>query len=303
MIQTKRTRAYTMLGIVMLLWAGNSIVGRAVRETIPPFTLAFGRWMGAFLVLTPFALRKAMAERAQIRAHARVLLLLGGLGVGAFNAFLYSGLRHTTATNALLMQATIPPLVLVLGRLLFKDRAAFGQILGVILSTIGVMVIVFRGDLGALAGLHVGLGDLLVMCGCLAWALYTVCLRLRPALRPETFVWITFAIGVLTMAPLAAMEAARGAQVVWNWGTASAFVYVALFPSVIAYFLYNGAVAQIGAGAAGQAICLMPLFGAGLAVPLLGEPLRSYHGAAMALILLGVALGAWGSAGKPASAA
>ncbi|WCT79156.1 DMT family transporter [Novosphingobium humi] len=282
----------------MLLWAGNSIVGRAVRETVLPFTLAFGRWLGAFLVLTPFALRKAIEERAKILAHVYVLLLLGGLGVGAFNAFLYSGLRYTTATNALLMQATIPPLVLVLGRLLFKDRAAFGQMLGVLLSTIGVTVIVFRGDPGALTRLHVGQGDLLVVCGCLAWALYTVCLRLRPDLRPETFVWITFAIGVLTMAPLATLEASRGAQVVWNWGTAGALVYVALFPSVIAYFLYNGAVAEIGAGAAGQAICLMPLFGAGLAVPLLGEPLRSYHGVAMALILLGVALAAWASGRK-----
>jgi drug/metabolite transporter (DMT)-like permease len=285
-----QTRAYAMLCLVMLLWAGNSIVGRAVRADIPPFTLAFGRWLGALLVLGPFVLRGVIAERAEIRRGWVPLLLLGLVGVAAFNGFLYSGLRHTTATNGLLMQATIPPLVLLSGRLLFRDRASLGQVIGVLLSTFGVLVIVFRGDIAAIARLRIGTGDLLILCGCLGWALYTVGLRRRPAVRPETFLFVTFVIGALAMAPLALHEALTGMTVTWSSRTFAAFAYVAVLPSVIAYFLYNTAVAEIGAGRAGQTISLMPIFGALLAAALLGEDLHPHHAAAMALILGGVAI-------------
>lgn len=293
LLRTPRARAYAMLVVVMLLWAGNSIIGRAVRGAIPPFTLAFGRWLGALLVLCPFALKGVLEDRTKIAQGWLPLVVLGLLGVAAFNAFLYSGLRFTTATNGLLMQATIPALVLLLGQLIFGEKAMLGQVLGVMLSTMGVLIIVFHGDLRALAGLHVGVGDVLVLCGCVAWSLYTVCLRLRPQVRPETFLFVTFAIGVSAMAPLAVLEAMQGARVTWTLGTAGAFCYVALLPSVVAYFLYNAAVTEIGSGAAGQTISLMPLFGAILAAPLLGEPLQTYHGLAMASILAGVILAAW----------
>lgn len=288
-------RAYAMLAIVMLLWAGNSIVGRAVRYDIPPFTLAFVRWLGALIVISPLALRPVAADRAVIARGWFPLVLLGVLGVAAFNGFLYSGLRYTTASNGLLMQATIPPLVLLFGWVLFRDRATIGQVVGVALSTVGVAVIVFQGELGAVTQLRIGVGDLLVICGCIAWALYTVCLRLRPQVGAETFLFVTFAVGVLAMAPLAAGEVANGVRVTWSWGTVGAFAYVAVLPSVIAYFLFNAAVAKIGSSAAGQTISLMPLFGAMVAVFLLGERFEAYHAAAMVLILVGVAVAAFSS--------
>ena len=115
--------AYAMLCVVMALWAGNSIVGRAVRDTIPPFTLAFARWAGALCLVGPFAARRVAADRATLRRHWRIVLLLGLVGVAAFNGFLYSGLRLTTATNGLLLQATVPALVLLFGVLLRQSTA------------------------------------------------------------------------------------------------------------------------------------------------------------------------------------
>lgn len=285
-----RLRAYAMLGLVMLFWSGNSIIGRAVRDDIPPFLLAFVRWSGALIVLSPFALRATIADWPEIRRSWRPVLLLGLTGVGAFNALLYSGLHHTTATNGLLMQALIPALVLVAGAIGFRDRAPAGQIAGIALSTIGVTAIVFRGDWHAILQLRFGLGDALILAGCVCWAIYTVALRLRPAIQPESLVFATFVIGVAAMAPLAASEAAQIAEMRWQPHIFAAFAYVAVFPSVIAYFLYNAAVAQIGAGAAGQTISLMPLLGAGLAMGLLDEPLHGYHLAGMALILGGIVL-------------
>jgi len=282
--------AYAMLALVMGLWAGNSIVGRAVRDQIPPFTLALTRWAGALAVMAPFALPRAWAERRAILKAWRPILLLGVLGVACFNAFLYTGLRHTTASNALLLQAAIPALVLAADLILFRTRPGMAGVMGVLASMTGVALIVAHGNPAALMTTGFNRGDLLVLCGVVCWALYTSLLRLRPSLHPLSFLAATFAIGAVAMAPLAAGEWAAGRRIVWGAEAGLAMAYVAVLPSVVAYGLFNAAVATLGAGAAGQAINLMPVFGALLAALLLGEALHGYHLAGMALVLLGVGL-------------
>jgi drug/metabolite transporter (DMT)-like permease len=280
--------AYGMLVLVMLLWAGNTIVARAVRGEIPPLTLALLRWAGALLIVTPFALRHVIADCAAIVRSWAPLLLLGLLGVAAFNAFLYSGLRYTTASNGMLLQAAIPALVLVVDLAVFRVRPAQASVAGVLLSTLGVLVIVFRGELTALTGVAFNRGDALILCGVLSWAFYTSLLKLRPQMHALSFLWVTFAIGVLTMLPLAALEWREILQVEWRPEVIGAIAYVAVLPSVVAYALFNAAVASVGAAKSGQAITLMPLFGGFLAAATLGEPLHGYHFAGMALILVGI---------------
>ncbi|WP_232493045.1 DMT family transporter [Novosphingobium kaempferiae] len=286
------TRAFLLLGLVMLFWAGNSITGRAVRDDIPPFTLAFGRWLIAVLVLLPFAARQVWAERAAALAGWRWILALGFLGIVCFNSFIYSGLHHTSAANALLLQASIPALVLVLDRVIFGGRAGAMHTLGVVASTIGVVAIVFRGDMSALTTLRLGAGDALILCGVVVWGLYTVLLRKKPPIASGSFLLLVFLIGALAMAPLAAWEASQGLAVHWSPGVIAAFAYVGVFPSVLAYFIYNAATARLGAARSGQAITLMPLFGALLSALLLGETLEGYHFLGMALILAGIMLSA-----------
>jgi drug/metabolite transporter (DMT)-like permease len=286
------TRAYLMLAIVMLFWAGNSIVARAVRDDIPPFTLAFVRWSGALIILLPLAWTSLRRDRAALLAGWRPVLLLGLVGVAGFNGFLYWGLHHTTATNGLLLQAAIPALVLICNAIFFRERAGKWQIGGVILSTLGVAVVVVRADLQVLMGLQLGFGDLLILCGVLGWAVYTSLLRIRPPIHQLSFLFVTFTIAALTMLPLALSEWHAIAGIVWRPAVIGAFAYVAILPSVVAYFLFNSAVDAIGAARAGQTISLMPLFGAGLAAAVLGEALHPYHLVGMALILSGIAMAA-----------
>ncbi|WP_414900708.1 DMT family transporter [Sphingomonas flavalba] len=285
-------RAYAMLALVMLFWAGNAIVGRAVRDDIPPFTLALVRWGGALLVVAPFALRHVVADRAVLRRAWRRVLLLGLLGIATFNALLYYGLRFTTATNAMLIQAAIPGLVLLFDYLLFRTRSGWQAIAGVALSTAGVVLIVCRADLQVLMRLDFGTGDLLILAAVVVWGLYTSLLRTRPAVHPSSFIAVTFAIGALAMLPPAIGEWRVGGFPPLRADTLAAFTYVAILPSLVAYFLYNATVAAIGAGRAGQAISLMPLFGAFIAASLLDEALRPFHAAGMVLILVGIVTGA-----------
>lgn len=288
--------SYVSLAFVMLFWSGNFIVGRAVHGAIPPFTLALVRWTGAALLVLPFALPRLRADWQIVRRHWRITLLLGIAGVGGFNAFVYSGLRYTTASNGLLLQAAVPALVLAFNRAIFGQRSSAVQIVGVILSMIGVALIVLRGHLEALLGLTINFGDLLVLCGVICWAAYTSLLRIRPPCHPLSFLLATFLIAIATMLPLAVGEYLDGQRVRWDAATFGAFAYVAVLPSLLAYLMYNAAVRDLGAGPAGQTITLMPLYGALLAALLLDETLHGFHLAGMAVILLGIVLGAWADA-------
>ncbi|SOB80618.1 EamA-like transporter family protein [Sphingomonas guangdongensis] len=293
-------RAYAMLACVMLFWAGNAVAGRALRDAVPPFTLSLLRWAGALALLLPFAWAHLRADRAGLRAHWRRLLLLGLVGVASFNAFNYLGLHYTTASNALLLGALSPACVLAADRVLFGVRPAPVALIGVAIAVAGVVVIVFRGDPAAVAGLRLGRGDLLILIGILLWAVYTSLLRTKPAIHPFSFLAATFAVAVAAMLPLAAWEWAAGERVHLTAGALAGIAYVAVLPSLVAYHLFNQAVATVGPGRAGQAINLLPLFGALLAAALLGEQLHGYHIAGMLLILAGLAIGL---AARPAARA
>jgi drug/metabolite transporter (DMT)-like permease len=244
--------AYLSLALVMLFFAGNSIVARAIRDETPPFTLALVRWLGALIVVAPFAIPHLIADRSTLGRNIVPLVVLGLLGTAVFNAFLYNGLAHTTATNSLLLQAAIPAFVLVFSRLFFAERASLMQQIGVSVSALGVIFIVVRADLRVLSNLTFGFGDILVLCGVVSWSLYTALLRWRPKLHPLSFVAVSFFVGAICMAPPAAMEWAQGARPSLSPQVLGAFAYVAIFPTVIAYLLFNAAVSQIGPAKAGK---------------------------------------------------
>jgi len=290
MLDRRHTQAFLLLGLVMVLWAGNSIVARAVRVDVPPFTLAFLRWSGATLAVLPFAIRPLRRDWPAIRQGWRPLLFLGLMGIGAFNGLLYSGLQYTTATNALLLQAAIPAAMVLADRLFFGVRSSGWQIVGVSASMLGVAAIVFEGDPAAALRLHFGFGDALILVSVAVWALYTVFLRVKPAISATSFIAVTFSIGVLVMAPLALMEWQQGKEIAWSWPVVAAILYVALLPSLLSYFIYNYATGIVGPASAGQAITLMPLFGAFIAAALLGERLQAFHFVGMAFIVAGIAL-------------
>ena len=284
------SNAYLLLTLTALFWAGNSVIGRAARDFVPPVALAFWRWFIAFLLIMIVAAPYLKRDRARLIAKWPAVLALGLLGVAAFNTLLYSGLQFTTALNAVLIQSAQPPLILLAAFLLFGDRAGAAQIAGVLLSLAGVLVIVAGGDLDRLVQLRFNPGDALILVAALLWVIYSVLLRFRPEVHPLSFLAVTFAIGWLAILPLYVAELAAGRHIVVAPESFAALAYVAIFPSLLAYAAFNRGVELLGAGRAGIFLNLMPVFGALLAVGLLGERLTLAHAIGMALIGAGILL-------------
>lgn len=283
-----------LLVLATLFWSLNFVLGRAVIDLIPPIALSFWRWTIAFCIVLGFAWPHLVRrDFAVLRSQWKRVAVLGFLGVATFNALVYYGLHTTTVTNAVLLQSTMPVLIVLGSWLIFGEPVRLLALVAVAVSLAGVAVIVARGQAQTLLGLSMAPGDLWVVTAVIGYALYSVLLRRRPAVHPLSFLAGTFAFGALMLLPVYLWETATVAAVRWNLTTVAAFVYVGVFPSLIAYLCFNRAVELIGANRAGQYLHLMPLFGSSLAALLLGERLQAFHLLGALLIGAGILLAQW----------
>lgn len=290
-MNVSRLEAFALLAIANLLWAGNWVAGRAMRDALDPASLNFWRWLIATLVLAPFALGGLRGKGALMRQHAGILLLLALTGVAVFHALVYLGLRTTTAVNAVLLNSSIPMFILLCSWIMERERATPRQVAGMLLSLAGILVILSRGDLATLRGLELHAGDFWILLAMPIWGIYSVLLKRRPPeLGGLAFLFVISLAGVLMQAPLAAAIALQAAP---GWpGTPAALgvLYMALGPSLLAFICWNRGVAAVGANAAGFTVHLLPAFGTVLAILFLGEAFAAFHAVGIAIILAGVLL-------------
>lgn len=278
------------LAVPPLLWAGNFIVGRAVRNDVSPFALVFTRHLLAFLCLLPFCWRHLTREAGQYWRARWFLLRTSLSGMVLFNVLIYFGLHSTNATNALLFNSAIPVLIAVFSLLLFRQRTSLKQLAGLAVSMAGVLAIISRGRWDALLSMEFSSGDGLVLAGVASFALYSIWLRELPAgLHRLSVVCAQFSVATVLLLPVFAWDAASGNAMTWNWSNAAAVAYVAVGSSVVATVFYAASVRRLGAGQASLSIHLIPVFGAFMSAFLLGEAIHFYHWLGMMMILVGLA--------------
>lgn len=280
---------YLLLSLCALFWAGNWVVGRAMRDDIPPVAMGFWRWALALLILLPFAFAELRREWHVVRQNWQRLMLLGALGAVAFNTMIYVGLQYTAATNAVLFNSLIPIVIILLAWAFLGQKLRAVQLLGVALSLVGAVAVVARGDLSMLAAVELNRGDLWILAAIVLWAVYTVVLRWRPSgLSAVGFLAAMLLLSVPLLLPVYLWEASVRGFFRLTPAAMLALAYFATIPSIVAYLFWNRGVAQVGPNKAGLFVHLMPVFGALLAVVFLDERLYTYHFAGAALIFGGI---------------
>jgi len=288
--------AWPLLILANLFWAGNIVLGRGLVGVVPPITLAYWRWTGAFLVAVGFAWSRLRDDLPILRRHWRMMLLLSATGIATYNTMSYIGLTGTTALNVLLLQSAGPLIIIVWAFALFGELPTPRQTGGVLLSLIGVAVIAAHGSLVDLLHLQVNAGDVWILAAMLIYGIYAAVFRRRPAVHPMSFLVATMGIGSLMILPFYLWEVAEGGRIISTPSAWLALVYIAVFPSFIAYLFFNRGIELIGATLASQSWHLMPVFGSILAVLLLGEQFHRYHGIGIAMIAGGIAMASFGAA-------
>ena len=281
-----RLRTWLVLIATLLLWSGNWIVARAVRDEISPGLATVGRLGVVLAILVPFAWRGLAAKLPAL--SRRDWLVLAGLGVtggGPHLGLQWLGLHYTTAASGILYLSTTPIFILLLTTAL-GERIVARQWGGVAISFAGVFLIATQGHPERLS---FNRGDLMAIASMMLWAGYTVLLRVRrDPLQVLELLCLVCAFGALFMTPWLAWEAATGARLALSKPGGLAIVYSAIGSLLLAYAGWSYVVARLGATRAGVTLHLMPAFGVLLSMLFLGEYPHWFHFAGMALILAGV---------------
>jgi drug/metabolite transporter (DMT)-like permease len=290
--------AYIILTLTTLFWGGNVVAGKLAVGHIEPNALMILRWTGALLAVLPFAMGPLKRDWPMIRGKWWLYFFYGAVGFATFNVLVYVAAHFTSGVNTAIEQVAVNIFVMMLNFALFRTKVRGLQILGVILTIIGVALTATHGDLGRILALEVNAGDVMVIAACFAYAIYSIGLRWKPATH-----WMSFFVPTV----VAAIIASFFYQGVIGGGVGAFFTqlpqittegwmivaYTVLFPSVISQILYVRGVELIGSNRASLFVNLIPIFGTIGSVLVLGERLESFHLAAAGLVVIGIVLAEW----------
>lgn len=288
-------QSYLLLTLAPLLWGGNIVAGKLAVDQIDPFLLLVGRWTGALTILLVIALPHARRDWPKIRPALPIMCLYGVLGFATFNILMYHSAYFTAAVNASIEQAAIPVLVLLGNFYIFKVRAKSLQVVGLILTLIGVIWVATHGNPARILSLSVNIGDMMVLVASLLYAAYSLTLRYSPQIHWLSFILVTAG---------AAFIASIFYQLILGGGPANliaeiprtttqgwlCILYVMIFPSIVAQSFYARGVQLVGPNRASIFINLLPVFGTILSVIIIGESFETYHALASILIVAGIVL-------------
>ena len=281
-----------MLVCATLFWSGNFIVGKfAFLTNIPPLSLVFYRWLLVWLILLPFTFKEILKFKDTILNNLPLLFFLGFTSVGLFNSFTYLSLIHTQVINATLFNTAIPAVIILLCFLFNIEKTNKFQILGLIISVIGILSIITKLDIEILLSLNFNKGDIIMIGGVITWGVYSTLLKKKKFTLPLlTLVHVICTFGLICVLPQFLYEFSQGQVIKIDINLFYTLIFLALFPSIGSYYCWAGAVSIIGANRAGIFLSLIPLFSTIMAIIFFNEQFKFFHLIGSILIVLGLIL-------------
>ncbi len=288
----KNNLAYILLILTTLFWSGNFIVGKAASTyEIPPFSLNFYRWLFAGLILLPFTLKEILIKRSYIFQNIGFFIILGITSITIFNSTVYYSLYYMQVISGVLMISTIPVWIMFISSILGIEKTNKYQILGVVLSLLGVLFIITKSDLNLIKNLDFNRGDLIMATGMFAWALYSALLKKKTyEISQITLLEVVIIAGLIFLIPVYILEMNFGKQIIMGKPFILTLSYVVIFPGLASFFFWIKGIDIIGANRAGVFLHLMPVFGAIMAIILFDEKFMVYHILGALFIIAGITL-------------
>ncbi|MED4753062.1 DMT family transporter [Brevibacillus choshinensis] len=280
-----KNRAWWLLVFCNLFWAGNYVFGKFVVTEMTPLWLTFARWVLALLVLIPLAQVLEKPDWKQAAKAWLPLSFMGLLGVIGFNVLLYTSLKYTSATNAALVTALNPVVIVLLSVFFLREKVSRIQASGFILSLLGVLVILNQGNIVRVFQTQYNQGDLLVLCCVLVWTLYSIIGKRVKGVPPVTATAASTFLAAIMMLPFAIVQGIDFSTL--SPLAFSGILYIVLFPSICSFVFWNVSVRAVGASQAGITLNLIPVFTAMISV-IFGESITQAQVWGGLLVFIGV---------------
>ena len=280
-------------------WGGAFGSTKHVLSEVPPLTVSAFRFMTAGLLMAGWTLWRNEWDWNPVRRNWLGLLLLGISGVLGYNALFAIGMQYTTAINGALVVVINPVTTSIVAVLFLGERFSFRLGLGVLLSLLGVLTVITRGDLSALQTLSINKGEVWLLGAVASWTTYTslakVVMRNMPVAMATT---VSTLVGAVMLWAASLSESSWGKLPGVSGQVAVELVFLAVFPSFIAYLIFNRGIREIGASKASAYINLMPVNAVMIAALFYGETVTAQQIAGMFLVMSGVLLTTRAPGGK-----
>ena len=282
-------RAYLLLGLVIVFWAGHYPLGKLALEDLGPLTLTGARTLLAAPLLVVAARLTAPLPRALRRADYAAFVVLGLSGLVANTAVWYLGLKYTTALNAGIIGASSPIFVGVAASLLLGDRLSPRHWVGINLSVVAVLITIAKGSPAVLLRLEVNRGDLLILASQVAWVVYSLYSRAAASTLPPAWIMAgANVVGGIVLVPLALLV--ERPWEAWRAWIGWLVVLYGAVPITLGHLWFYQVIRTLGASRTVTLLNLMPFAVLALSWALLGETLHTYHVAGATLVVAGVYL-------------
>ena len=292
MIKQSNFLAYIFLLLTVTFWAGNFIVGKyASLYEVPPFSLNFYRWFFAWLILVPFTLPEIIKKKEYIFQNYKLFIILGVTSITIFNSIVYYSLNFTQVISGVLMISTIPVMIMFFSFILKIEKTNIFQIIGVILSFLGVIIIITKANFEILKNLDFNKGDITMVVAMFSWALYSTLLkRQKYELSQISLLQVFISFGLIFLIPVYFIEYQVGFRINLDKPFILILSYVVLFPGLASFILWIKGISMIGANRSGVFLHLMPIFSAVMAMIFFNEKFMFYHILGACFIISGILL-------------
>lgn len=291
-------KIYILMIIATVLWSGAFIAGKYNAPYISPFTLTFLRFIVATVIIKGIIV-VTKVDYKLTKAHLPIFIATGIVGMFGYHVFFFGSLKYTTVTNSSIIAAANPMITTIIMALFLKNFVTRKQLIGIIISFLGVILTITGMDISVLTNITFNKGDLLMLTATTLWAIYSVISKAKcKGIPPIITTYYSFLICTIFVIPFCIYEKP------WEFlpdAPMTAWVsvlYMAVFPSVIGYLTQQHAIKELGPTRASIFVNLVPVFSMILAILLLGENFEVVKVITGGIIIFGVILCQTGGEGK-----
>ena len=274
--------------LAVMIWSFNVVLNRYSIDYISPLSISFYRWLIPFVLLTPFMLKSVWQHKVSICIYWKKIAILSALGMVISQGLGYVASHYTTAIHMGMINAFVPLITLILAYLILKEPLKIYNVVGGLISILGLLLIISQGKLSNLFNLNIsGYGDGLMLLAVMSYAFYCVLLKKwEIKLSFLLILYLQMAFAVLYHFPF-----------VFNYGLNTIdqsnlpiILYAGVCTSLISSLLWMIAVNQLGAHQTSMFMNLMPIFTACIATLWLGEHWFYYHSIGAVIIIVGLCM-------------
>ncbi len=288
-MQSKNSKYLFLAVFSCVIWAGSFVIARGVHSYIPPITLAFWRWLVAFIVMFFICYKKIPSQIEIIKKHWRYIFLMGFFAVGVFNSIVYVAAHFTTAHHIALISSISPIGTLVIAGIIGFEALTKNKIIGAIIAFLGAVTVISHGSLSFLISLKWNYGDLMLIFSALIWSSWSAMLHYKPKeLDAKVFLTAQIFVGLIFLLPIYIWEFLSVAKTPFSFNAWLVYIYLGVGSSCLAWLAWQESTKRVGAVQTSLIYYTMPLFTSLIAVITLSEPIKFYHILGFLFILAGI---------------